>query len=747
MNNFILIGLLQNVAILLSFSMLYDYVWVKYEDNRNIYTKIFTGLILGGIGFVLMVTPWTLYPGLVFDTRSIMLSISGLFFGPIPTLVAMLVTGTIRFVMGGDGMWMGVSVILSSGLIGILWGKLRNSNKEEIGHKELLFLGLAVHIIMLVCTLFLPSNKILSTLKTISIPVIILYPLGTMILGRLLVKQKESRNMRKALKESEERWQFALEGSGDGVWDWDAVTNEVYFSKQWKAMLGYSENEISNQLYEWDKRIHPEDKEKAYNNLNKHLRGETELYYDEHRLLCKNGTYKWILDRGKVMERDEKGNPLRVIGTHKDISEQKAYELRLKESNEEYVSLNEEYLAQNEELEENLLRNEKLIRELEKAKLKAEESDRLKSAFLANMSHEIRTPMNAIIGFSELLSNIKSKEKFDMFIAHIKNSGRKLLRIIDDIIDISKIESNQLTLKYVLSGVYNLIEESALFFNESNLNEYRKDIRIVHSTSPKLSGLTIKTDPIRLKQIIDNFISNALKYSDKGQIDVSFELDQENNKIVFKVKDEGIGIPLQDQKLIFERFMQSENRKMKEGTGLGLSICKGIAEIMNGEIWLESEPGKGSVFYLSLPLIESDEEKNDKIMPNEVTKNNDLSNVLIYVAEDDFASFLLIQEILIPTKAIIKHAKNGKILMEMIKENAPSLILLDINMPEMNGFDFMKEFKDMGLNIPVIAQTAYAMKEEKEKCLNSGCDDYISKPLDAEILLEKVLFHSKIKGA
>jgi len=747
MNNFILIGLLQNVAILLSFSMLYDYVWVKYEDNRNIYTKIFTGLILGGIGFVLMVTPWTLYPGLVFDTRSIMLSISGLFFGPIPTLVAMLVTGTIRFVMGGDGMWMGVSVILSSGLIGILWGKLRNSNKEEIGHKELLFLGLAVHIIMLVCTLFLPSNKILSTLKTISIPVIILYPLGTMILGRLLVKQKESRNMRKALKESEERWQFALEGSGDGVWDWDAVTNEVYFSKQWKAMLGYSENEISNQLYEWDKRIHPEDKEKAYNNLNKHLRGETELYYDEHRLLCKNGTYKWILDRGKVMERDEKGNPLRVIGTHKDISEQKAYELRLKESNEEYVSLNEEYLAQNEELEENLLRNEKLIRELEKAKLKAEESDRLKSAFLANMSHEIRTPMNAIIGFSELLSNIKSKEKFDMFIAHIKNSGRKLLRIIDDIIDISKIESNQLTLKYVLSGVYNLIEESALFFNESNLNEYRKDIRIVHSTSPNLAGLTIKTDPIRLRQIIDNFISNALKYSDKGQIDVSFELDQENNKIVFKVKDEGIGIPLQDQKLIFERFMQSENRKMKEGTGLGLSICKGIAEIMNGEIWLDSEPGKGSVFYLSLPLIESDDENPEKIMQDLVHKNNDLSNILIYVAEDDFASFLLIQEILIPTKAIIKHAQNGKILMKMIKDKEPSLILLDINMPEMNGFDFMKEFKEMDLNIPVIAQTAYAMKEEKEKCLNSGCDDYISKPIDTNLLMEKIMIRINKKGA
>ncbi|OFX44460.1 MAG: hypothetical protein A2X13_01510 [Bacteroidetes bacterium GWC2_33_15] len=724
--------------------MLYDLAWVKIEIKKNAIYKIITGIVLGCIGIILMLTPWTLYPGLVFDTRSIMLSISGLFFGSIPTLIAMTITTIFRVYMGGDGMLMGVSVIISSGLIGIGWRNLRTifiKDKINYGTAELYYLGFIVHVVMLICTLFLPEGRTIPTLKKIGLPVILLYPIGSMILGRMMVKQKQSWNTRKALKESEQRWQYALEGSGDGVWDWNPQTKEVYFSKQWKNMLGYSDEDIQNTYEEWEIRIHPDDKEKAISDLNKLLTGKIQHHINEHRLLCKDGSYKWVLDMGKVMEWDKNNNPTRVIGTHKDISERKKAEIELKESNEEYLSLNEEYLAQNEELEENLERTEKLITELEKAKKKAEESDRLKSAFLANMSHEIRTPMNAIMGFSELLATQQTHEKSQSFIIHINNAGKKLLRIIDDIIDISKIESNLLNIQYIWGNIYDIVEQSIAFYKESHEFKIKNDLELIHTTSSEYFYMVCKTDPIRLKQVLDNLISNAIRYSDKGVIKVNFVVDKENKQIHFSVKDEGIGISEKEQELIFGRFMQSENRRIKEGTGLGLSICKGILELMHGSIELKSELGKGSTFTFKIPLITPEEENELLKEESEQKKEFNFSGKLIYVAEDEITSFLLIKEFLSRTNANIKHAENGMVLLEMVKAKHPDIILLDINMPLMNGFDFLDKMKDLNIDIPVIAQTAYAMKNEKELCLKNGCIDYISKPINAKILLDKIAWH------
>ncbi|MFP4023844.1 MAG: ATP-binding protein [Thiohalospira sp.] len=739
MNNGIILSLLQNIAILLAFSMLYDYAWVKSKEIIKITKKIFIGFVLGSIGIVLMLTPWTLYPGLVFDSRSIMLSVSGLFFGAIPTIIAMIITSLYRVFMGGDGMWMGIAVILTSGTIGILWSKIKLKNIKNIKHKELIYVGLLVHIIMLACTAFLPKESILPTLKTISIPVIIIYPLATLIFGRLLVKQYQNWQVRKALHESEQRWQFALEGSGDGVWDWNPQTGEVFYSKQWKSMFGFKEDEIENNLMEWDKRIHPNDKEKVRVDLKKHLKGETKRYMNEHRILCKDGTYKWILDRGKVMERDENNNPVRVIGTHKDISVRKLTEIHLKETNEEYLSLNEEYLSQNEELQESLERTEKLNEELAKAKAKAEESDRLKSAFLANMSHEIRTPMNAIIGFSGLLNRTKSKQKAEIYIKHIQNSGDRLLRIIDDIIDISKIESNQLRIEYDWCKVFEMVDDTVMYHQQSSIAHSQKKLKLIHSTTKELSSTVIKTDPVRLKQVLDNLVSNAIKYSDKGTIDVSFTVDNANKKINFKVKDEGIGISEQDLSVIFDRFMQSDNRRLKEGTGLGLAISKGILNLMNGDINVQSELGKGSVFSFSLPLIlhQQVDVKLDE-EPEVPVRENDFTGKLIYIAEDDLPSFLLMEEILAPTNIEVKHASNGIQLLEMVNKEKPDLILLDINMPVMDGLEFMQKIKSLTIDVPVIAQTAYAMENDKEKCLQAGCIDYLSKPIVPELLLQIV---------
>ena len=326
MENSIVSGLLQNIAILLALALIYDYVWIKGEESRGFLFRILNGIILGGFGVVLMLTPWPFVPGIVFDTRSILLSVSGLFFGFIPTVIAVIITGIFRIIEGGRGMWMGIAVIVTSGLIGIIWRYYRPKWQKKKHALELIALGVIVHVIMLCCTLLLPRDIFLETLKTIALPVIIIYPLATMLLGLLMVSRTKKWQMREKLRESEERWQFALEGAGDGIWDWNAQTNEVFFSPRWKAMLGYADNEISNRLEEWDKRLHPEDKEKVHADLNKHLAGETPFYINEHRLRCKDGTYKWVLDRGKVIIRTEDGKPLRVIGTHADVSERKKTE-------------------------------------------------------------------------------------------------------------------------------------------------------------------------------------------------------------------------------------------------------------------------------------------------------------------------------------------------------------------------------------------------------------------------------------
>ncbi|MFO7830089.1 MAG: ATP-binding protein [Bacteroidales bacterium] len=739
MNNGIILSLLQNIAILVAFSMLYDYAWVKSQNVAKPVKKVFIGFILGTIGIVLMLTPWTFYPGLVFDTRSVMLLVSGLFFGGLPTLIAMVLTAIYRIFMGGDGMWMGIAVIFTSGTIGILWSKLRLKSCKDIKHSELIFVGLTVHLVMLACTALLPKESIIPTLKAIGLPVIILYPLVTLILGRLMVKQYKNWEIRKALQESEQRWQFALEGTGDGVWDWNPKTRKVYFSKRWKAMLGYQDHEIENTIDEWEKRIHPDDKDRVYHDLNKHLNGETKRYVNEHRVLCKDESYKWILDSGKVMEWDADQNPVRVIGTHKDISDKKMAEIQLQESNEEYLSLNEEYLSQNEELKESLEKTEELNDALRNAKAKAEESDKLKSAFLANMSHEIRTPMNAIIGFSELLGKTRSKQKLDVFISHIRNSGKRLLRIIDDIIDISKIESNLLSIEYSECNIYDLVQESVLYHRQSVIAHSKKDLKLINTSHKKLSSTIIKTDPVRVKQVLDNLISNAIKYSDEGTIKVNFDIDKANEQLIFTVQDEGIGISEPDLPIVFDRFMQSDNRNIKEGTGLGLAICKGIVNLMNGEIWVESEQGKGSVFGFSLPLTfhEVGELKEEKVQESEGVVL-DFKDKLIYIAEDDITSYLLLKEIIKRTNAQVKHAEDGLILLDLVKTRKPDLILLDINMPVMDGFEFLDELKALPFKIPVIAQTAYAMESEKEKCLQSGCIDYISKPIDHDLVLQVI---------
>jgi len=328
MNDSIILDIVQNIAFLLTFSMLYDYFWARNENMKSIFYQIGAGIFMGGVGIVLILTPWTYKTGIIFDTRSIVLAISGLFFGLIPTVISMLIVGLYRIYLGGQGVYMGVAVIVGSGTIGILWHRFRPEWKKN-NLLELAGLGIAVHVLMLGCTVLLPAEVRFDTFRNVLPTVLVIYPFATVLLGKIMIRQSENWENKKALDVSEERWHFALEGAGDGVWDWNPKTDEVFYSKRWKTMLGYDDEDIKNNFEAWKELVHEDDRERVYEVVARFINQENELFEAEQRLRCKDGSYKWILAMGKIMEFDAEGNPSRCIGTHKDISDRKEKELLL----------------------------------------------------------------------------------------------------------------------------------------------------------------------------------------------------------------------------------------------------------------------------------------------------------------------------------------------------------------------------------------------------------------------------------
>jgi signal transduction histidine kinase/CheY-like chemotaxis protein len=378
-----------------------------------------------------------------------------------------------------------------------------------------------------------------------------------------------------------------------------------------------------------------------------------------------------------------------------------------------------------------------------KEKVKAEQSDKLKSAFLANMSHEIRTPMNAILGFTQLLGGDLSKEKKDEFLKIIKDNSQSLLRLIEDIIDISRIEAEELEIIEVDVDLNALIADLGSTFKQTLKNYSKKEIEIVEEI-PRENRLVI-ADKTRLKQIVINLVSNALKYTEKGKITIGY--NREGDWLRFFVKDTGRGIQKEHIKEIFDRFRKIETEasyQIQPGTGIGLSIAKNLVRLMGGTLEVESKYGEGSEFYFTIPFKPSSQKipvPEEKLSELQLSKIN-LSGKSILVVEDERTNFEFLQKVIERTGAEVLHAENGREAVNIFSENPKmDLILMDIMMPEMNGYEATKAIKKIMPEVPVIAQTALAMEGDEGKVLDSGCDDYISKPIRINELLRMITKH------
>ncbi|MBI5218921.1 MAG: response regulator [Bacteroidia bacterium] len=380
------------------------------------------------------------------------------------------------------------------------------------------------------------------------------------------------------------------------------------------------------------------------------------------------------------------------------------------------------------------IRNEEIVRSKERAL----ESDSLKTAFLANMSHEIRTPMNAILGFTELLKDEGlSAYKRNEFIDIISKRGKDLLNIINDIIDISKIEAGQIKINNIECSLNAIVLELYSIFESDITFKEKKDVSLRARTSLSHKESFVFMDDFRLKQIFTNLIGNAVKFTEKGFIEFGYTL--ENDMLCFYVEDTGIGISKEKQAIIFDRFRQADDSTTKHygGTGLGLAISESLVKLMGGYMMLESETGAGSKFSFYLPYRPlSVSSKNTGEEKQDIPKEPDWKNKTILIVEDDHVNFQYLKVLLKKTNAQILRAENGQEAIDLCQKNKHiNIVLMDIQMPVMNGFEATKIIKGFRKDLPVIAQTAYAMAEDKEKCVAAGCDEYLSKPIDIKALI------------
>lgn len=547
----------------------------------------------------------------------------------------------------------------------------------------------------------------------------------------------------KFLREIKERYDLAVHAGGVGVWDHNLDTGYIYIDPSIKEMLGYDDHEIENNIDAWNGLIFDEDRENVINEIDKHLERLSGGYSVEHRMKHKDGSLRWFMVNGLAISNDE-GKPFRMVGTSKDITERKLAEEKIMRLNEELEFRVSERTQQLEDALKKLIVEIENRKETEKklirAKEEAESANKAKSEFLANMSHEIRTPMNAILGFSELMLNETNNPKQVKYLNTIVSSGNTLLALINDILDLSKIEAGKLEFFFQGIDLAKVVNEIKQMFSQ-RIDEKKLDFNIkMEENLPKLL-----LDEVRFRQILFNLVGNAIKFTDKGFVRIEVEVDSPSVSVAnlfIAVEDSGIGIHSDQQKYIFEAFSQQSGQSNRNfgGTGLGLAITKRLIENLNGTIEVKSELGRGSRFELRLENIKTIRPavSNNNLIKTEV-KNIKFKASKVLVVDDIDYNRDLIRGYLEGTNITVIAARNGTEAVEMVKKGIPDVILMDIKIPDKDGYeitDILRSNKEYS-KIPILAFTASVMSDSKEK-IEKYFDGFIPKPLKKEVLIRKL---------
>lgn len=710
--------LTNNATLLLSLAILHQLLIGNSRIELKM-VQVLAGFLFGMTAVIGMYLPIHLMPGIIFDGRSVVLSVGALFGGPLVAFVSAIVAVAYRIWLGGAGAFVGVMVILTASTIGTTGHHYLKQQRWRLTPKSMIAFGFVVHIVGFAWMLLLPDEIRSQVFKSISIPFLVILPFATYIFSSVILLVENKVNSEKDLRESEENYRLLVESLPQMIFTKNRDFQYLSGNENFLNNIGLSSEQLQGKT---DHNLYPLEFAQIYYALDEKVIQTRSTQEAEHKHLS-HGEVMWV-NTVKTPLIDAYGNIYGILGVFTDISEKKRTW--------------EELELHRHKLEELVLRRTK---ELEITRAVAETANKAKSEFLANMSHEIRTPLNAILGLSHLLQEEKNTDVNNYRLRKIDSAGRHLLAVINDILDLSKIEAGKLQLANRLFNLQKILEYTHLMVAKSAEDKGLSVTIDSDHTDTMLYG-----DKTRLRQALLNFASNAVKFTEQGSISLHATIVEEQNDkllIKFTVEDTGIGIAPENYKYLFRSFEQLDSSTSRQhgGSGLGLAITRNLAKLMGGEVGLQSEIGKGSTFWFTASVRQSNKSSLQDLPNSAPVKSSakikkHYNGARILVAEDNSIVQEVLHAILSKAGLNVDSAANGLEAINKARENDYELVLMDIQMPKMDGLEATREIRKLAHwnNTPILAITANAFEDDREACYDAGMNDFVAKPVDTEEL-------------